>query len=348
MRESIATYEHTLASTPFDEPLAGHDVEEYNALVAVLGDPAALDEEPIDKDAAVEGMDLQIERWGLDRVGYYYGSGEWVGDFGVRIGPVFTHPRRWWRSAGRPLTFGPAAASEQLMLQLYGKDGELLYERWYLFGREQPHPTPEGEEAGDPPPYYDSALIIVNPAPRWSCLRLIADQASDPPRPDPPGSLAVDIAVSPNPPVVEITSPSPQHVFRPGEPVKITWTARDPDRGDELTYRLHDSRDGGHYSGNRRQPRIDQRHLHRERLPHHPGHDPVPGCRLRRHPFHRRRVPHLPRRALNLSRRPPATARDTHRVGVDLPTTRSPSKRAETGLGIARAPRRAPCGRLRF
>ena len=74
---------------------------------------------------------------------------------------------------------------------------------------------------------------------------MVADKTTtDPDRADSGVSLAIDIAASPNPPVIEITAPPPQQVFRPGQPVQIRWSGSDPD-GDELTYLSQVSTNGG-------------------------------------------------------------------------------------------------------
>ena len=58
----------------------------------------------------------------------------------------------------------------------------------------------------------------------------------------------IDIAASPNPPAIEITSPPKDQTLHPGEPVEITWSASDPD-GDELAYSFSLSQDGGQRYG---------------------------------------------------------------------------------------------------
>ena len=63
MRESIHTYLDTLATAlvvTHGDWSAWRSTEAYNAVVSVLGDPAALDEGPFTQDEVVEVLELQV------------------------------------------------------------------------------------------------------------------------------------------------------------------------------------------------------------------------------------------------------------------------------------------------
>ena len=236
MSTSIQTYQDTLAAAP-DNHRAWYDLDEYKALALhndlVAGAPDTLAVAEQQSGTSREVLEIYVDRTRLDG-GVNYSA---RAAFDVRVRPVYTYytagPVRF---SGRPV---PVSTFRPMLAELYGHDGTLLLARWFPVEIEARDVNPEGSTQ-DPRPYDESWSIRVASPPRWSCLRLLADAAD----PSLPASFMIDIAASPNPPAIEITSPPKDQTLHPGEPVEITWSASDPD-GDELTYSFSLSEDGG-------------------------------------------------------------------------------------------------------
>ena len=242
MSTSIQTYQDTLAAAP-DNWRAWYDLDEYKALalhndlVAGAADTLAVAEQQ--SGTSREVLEIYVARTRLDG-GVNYSA---RAAFDVRVRPVYTYYTASANrsSEGRPV---PVSTFRPMLAELYGHDGTLLLARWFPVEIVARDVNPEGSTL----PYEESRMARVASPPRWSCLRLLADAAD----PSLPASFMIDIAASPNPPAIEITSPPKDQTLHPGEPVEITWSASDPD-GDELTYNFSLSQDGGQrYGGHRR------------------------------------------------------------------------------------------------
>ena len=245
MSTSIQTYQDALAAAP-DNWRAWYDLDEYKALALhndlVAGAPDTLAVAEQQSGTSREVLEINVDRTRLDG-GVNYSA---RAAFDVRVRPVYTYytasPKRNYE--GRPV---PVSTFRPMLAELYGHDGTLLLARWFPVEIVERDLNPEGSTQ-DPLPYDESWMARVASPPRWSCLRLLADAAD----PSLPASFMIDIAASPNPPAIEITSPPKDQTLHPGEPVEITWSASDPD-GDELTYLFSLSEDGGQrYRGHRR------------------------------------------------------------------------------------------------
>ena len=228
IKDSVRAYERALAETPYDNWEAYYDRGVYDAMVADSQDPTTRMAYPLEPDTQREVLKISVgrtersvfERWAAQPPAY---SGD---KFSAKV-RIFTDVSDRAHFTGLPVPVGPAAHAGPVLLELYDSQGRLLLSRWYPVSVVQPD-GPVGPNAPRPP-IEQGWRVHVDRPPQWSCLRMLAD-ASLPPTSD---STVIEIAASPNPPVVEFTAPRPGQILYSNERAEVAWAASDPD-GDDL------------------------------------------------------------------------------------------------------------------
>ena len=247
IEDSIHNYQKVLAATPYDDQRAWRSYnDEYNTLVADSPDPTTrMGDPPVEWGTRREVLTTGASR--TEASGSEHSAAQpagYSGDrFAVKVRPISTYVEHRSLFTGRPVPVEPASALGPVLLELYDQQGRLRLSRWFPVDT---HHADTFDPADARALFYQGWNIAVDRPPQWSCLRMLAD-ASLPPESD---STVIEIAASPNPPVVELTSPRGQVLFS-NEPVEIALAASDPD-GDDLAYRLEASYDGGETYNTRR------------------------------------------------------------------------------------------------